>query len=250
MPDGPNVIEHYASIIERLAPRVRVVCFDMPGFGFSSASADYRHTLDQGAGAVLGVLDALLVPRVNHAFSCANGLYALRVARLAPSRVASLILWQTPSLGAMQAWARRVIPKPLRIPLLGQTVAWAFRERLASRWYEMALPRFHDPAPFRQLAQHALRDGGCFSPAGVVQGLLTGPAGNLSGVSTFCSSSWGESDRTHRRIDPESLRLHASEVRVSRCDGLGHFPDVGDPERFVSLLTAQVASCLRIRHRL
>jgi pimeloyl-ACP methyl ester carboxylesterase len=37
VPDGPNVIEHCAHLIGLLSPRLRVVCFDMPGFGFSFA---------------------------------------------------------------------------------------------------------------------------------------------------------------------------------------------------------------------
>src|SRR5688572_279329 len=32
VPDGPNVIEHYAGLMSKLAESCRVVCFDMPGF--------------------------------------------------------------------------------------------------------------------------------------------------------------------------------------------------------------------------
>ena len=49
VPDGPNVIEHYERLSELLAPDYRVVCFDMPGFGFSLPSSSYTHSLDQGA---------------------------------------------------------------------------------------------------------------------------------------------------------------------------------------------------------
>jgi pimeloyl-ACP methyl ester carboxylesterase len=41
VPDGPNVIEHYEGLIGRLAHHVRVVCFDMPGFGFSLPQPNY-----------------------------------------------------------------------------------------------------------------------------------------------------------------------------------------------------------------
>ena len=41
VPDGPNVIEHYERLIPLLTPRLGVVCFDMPGFGFSLPSASY-----------------------------------------------------------------------------------------------------------------------------------------------------------------------------------------------------------------
>ena len=63
VPDGPNVIEHYERLIPLLTPYLRVVCFDMPGFGFSLPSASYTHSLDQGAATVLAVLDALQIER-------------------------------------------------------------------------------------------------------------------------------------------------------------------------------------------
>ena len=74
VPDGPNVIEHYEAVFALLSPRRRVVCFDMPDFGFSLPTPTYAHSLDQGANAVIGVLDALEIERATLAFSCANGL--------------------------------------------------------------------------------------------------------------------------------------------------------------------------------
>ncbi len=87
VPDGPNVIEHYAAMIPLLSSELRVVCFDMPGFGFSLPRSDYTHSLDQGVSALCGVLDALDVPDATLAFSCVNGLYGLRAVRVAPARV-------------------------------------------------------------------------------------------------------------------------------------------------------------------
>src|SRR5688572_18885538 len=58
-PDGPNVIEHHAEVIGLLAPHARVACFDLPGFGFSAPPARYAHTLEQGAGAIVALMDAL-----------------------------------------------------------------------------------------------------------------------------------------------------------------------------------------------
>ncbi len=100
VPDGPNVIEHYESLIGLLSPHWRVVCFDMPGFGHSLPRDDYEHLLDQGARAVLGVLDGLDIATTTLAFSCANGFYALRTAVLAPQRISRLaMLSQTAIIG-------------------------------------------------------------------------------------------------------------------------------------------------------
>ena len=237
---APNVIEHYAGIMERLSPSVRVVCFDMPGFGFSRPRSDYRHSLDQGARAVLGVLDALQVRRATLAFSCANGLYAMRAARLFPERIAGLFFSQTPSLIAMQDWATRVIPVPLRVPVLGQATAWWMRRHMANRWYALALPRATAREPFCAPARDALRAGGCFSLAGVVQGLTSESQAKLEGVRAPCMMFWGEQDRTHVKTAASSLRACVADARILRFDGIGHFPDLEQPERFTELLLAHI----------
>ncbi|MFC4763132.1 alpha/beta fold hydrolase [Dyella koreensis] len=242
VPDGPNVIEHYAALIDRLAQEWRVVCFDMPGFGHSLPQRSYTHSLDQGAQAVLGVLDSLGIEHTTLAFSCANGFYALRAAKLAPARVSHLLLSQTPSLAAMHAWTARVIPKPLRMPVVGQVAAWIFRNKAASSWYGAALPRTTDPQPLRMKALDALESGACFCLAGVVQGLAKEQMASLCGVTTPCTMIWGEQDRSHRQTDPCSLHAcvpHAEIVRFADC---GHFPDIEQPERFADVLMSRMTN--------
>lgn len=238
VPDGPNTVEHCARVVDLLSRRgVRVVCFDMPGFGLSVPGAAYTHALDAGARAVLEVLDGLGVERAVLAFSCANGFYALRAAQLAPGRVAGLMLSQTPSLADMQGWALRTVPKALRVPVLGQGLGWGLREKAASSWYGLALPRGADPAPMRETARRAFHCGACFSLAGVVQGLLReDPQAPLGSPCTPCTVLWGPQDRSHRRTDPASLLRHMPQARVVRFDDCGHFPDLEQAERFVGLL--------------
>jgi pimeloyl-ACP methyl ester carboxylesterase len=241
VPDGPNVIEHYAALIARLASELRVVCFDLPGFGFSLPRSDYTHSLDQGVSALCGVLDALSVSEATLAFSCVNGLYALRAARSAPTRVRGLFLSQTPSLIDMLAWSDRVIPAPLHVPVIGQTAVWLSRSMLAMRWYDMALPRSTDREPFRATARTALAQGAAFSLAGVVQGLAPESQALVENVSVPCTVLWGMQDRTHRRTEPESLRACVPSARFIRRAELGHFPDLEDPACFAQLLLSHMA---------
>lgn len=241
VPDGPNVIEHYAELIALLSEKFRVVVFDMPGFGFSFPRRAYRHSLDDGAKVVLGVLDALDIGAATLAFSCANGFYALRAAQLAPERITSLILSQTPSMAAMDAWAGRAIPRPIRVPVLGQVLVWLLRRRVADRWYAVALPRSR-PAPwFAQTAQAAFDRGSCFCLAGVVQGLLGEGGGALSGSQVPCTLVWGASDHSHRYTAPESFLDLVPGARIVVLEGCGHFPDLEKPERYASLLDEHMA---------
>lgn len=239
VPDGPNVIEHYVRLIELLSPHVRVVCFDLPGFGFSLPGASYQHSLDEGARAVLGVLDKLRLQTATLAFSCANGFYALRAAQLAPQRIKHLVLSQTPSLIAMQAWTK-IIPWPLRVPVMGQLVAWFARRRFAHAWYLRALPRATDARPYQTKARHAFACGACFSLAGVVQGLCREPMDTLGTIATPCTVVWGSKDHSHKATDPKSLLACVPHAEMVYFEDCGHFPDIEQPERYAALVMRRV----------
>lgn len=235
-PDGPNVIEHYERLIGLLAPHLRVVCFDFPGFGHSLPSSAYTHSLDDGARVVLAVLDALGIPRAALAFSCANGFYALRTAQLAPQRVTRLVLAQTPSVAAMHAWKRRIIPWPLSVPVLGQTAIWLLREGSAHGWYDRALPMHAPREPFRRVARHAFAGGACWCLAGITQGLAREPVERLRHITTPCTMIWGARDRSHRRTDPGSLRDIAPAAEILRFAECGHFPELEAPDHYARLV--------------
>lgn len=241
VPDGPNVIEHYGRLIELLTPDARVVCFDMPGFGHSLPGPDYAHSLDQGAAAVLGVLDALHIKSTVLAFSCANGFYALRAAQMAPDRISCLVLSQTPSLDAMHGWVERIIPWPLKIPVIGQIAAWLFRQKAARSWYRAALPTATSTQPFQDKALNALADGACFCLAGVVQGLCREQQESLSDVATPLTVVWGARDRSHQLTASNSLCESVPHTEVVQFEDCGHFPDVEQPERYAALLLERMS---------
>ena len=245
VPDGPNVIEHYDALFTLLSQQLHVVCFDMPGFGFSLPEPAYAHSLDQGASAVIGVLDALDIERATLAFSCANGFYAVRAAQLAPHRIASLFLSQTPSLQAMRTWAGRVIPWPIRVPVLGQTVAWLARNKSAHAWYDIALPKTTDREPYRRIAHDALSSGGCFCLAGVVQGLARESLAALKTVDVLCTMIWVAKDSSHRHTRAESLLECLPKAELIRFEDCGHFPDLEQPARYTELLVRHIEKLLR-----
>jgi pimeloyl-ACP methyl ester carboxylesterase len=239
-PDGPCVIEHYLPLLERLRHHYRVVCFDLPGFGFSFPRSDYRHELRQGAQAILAVMDALEIRRAVLSFSCVNGFYALAAASLAPERVARLVLTQTPDMQAMRDWTARIVPAAIRIPFLGQAANHLTRRRAAQGWFNVAVadralrPQFHGPG------DAALCNGGCWSLAGVVQGMLptTPDEPLLRDVPVPATLLWGTRDRSHRPTDPESLRRHVPGLRIERVE-VGHFADLEAPEVYSRLLIGQ-----------
>ncbi len=246
VPDGPNVIEHHAPVISRLAPHARVICFDMPGFGYSRPPFGYGHTVQQGAATVLAVMDALDVREAALFFSCANGFYAIAAARLAPQRIRRLLLCQTPSLSSMPAWTQRNVPTPIRTPIVGQLLVRATRRKFAHTWYGMAMPPDKPGQPqraeFRASADYALTHGGCFCLAGVVQGLAQANEQDLAGVKQPTTLLWGDADRSHKHTRAETLLDLLPQAHIIHFPDCGHFPDLEQPQRYTELALAALGA--------
>jgi pimeloyl-ACP methyl ester carboxylesterase len=163
VPDGPCVLEHYTDLIDLLSPNFRVVCFDLPGFGFSYPALSYDFSVAQTAETVIEVMDLLEIPFAALAFTCANGFFALHVAKHHPNRVSHLVLGQTPSFQSMRQWNDRIIPKILHVPYVGQLIVAASNRKVSASWYDRALPpNSEHKAQFVQHADRALKSGGCF----------------------------------------------------------------------------------------
>ena len=242
VPDGPNVIEHHARVIDGLAAHARVICFDMPGFGYSRPRLGYDHSLQAGSETVLAVMDALSIKEAALHFSCANGFYALAAARQAPQRIRRLLLCQTPALDSMSNWVQRVIPWPVRTPVIGQVLVRATRRRVAHGWYAAALPDQDRRAPFRTVADTALAQGGCFCLAGVVQGLMRARQQDLEGVRQPVTLLWGDADKSHRHTRAESLTALVPQAQIQHFPGCGHFPDLERTQQYLEISLAALAA--------
>lgn len=82
-------------IAEKLAATYRVIVVEAPGHG-ASTDPGRAYTLGDDARAGLAVLDALGIERAAFAGHSWGGMWALRIALLAPERVAALALINTP----------------------------------------------------------------------------------------------------------------------------------------------------------
>jgi pimeloyl-ACP methyl ester carboxylesterase len=240
-PDGPCVIEHYEALIKRFSEQFRVICFDMPGLGFSFPSYGYRFGIAESADFIVELLDALSVPKAAFAFTCANGFFAMNLAKRYPQRVSHLVLAQTPSFDGMRKWTDRNIPKPLRVPYVGQAIAAFKADFLATHWFDLALPRGSEHKDgFVAQAKKAVQAGGCFCLASVVQGLLQGQEDDIRGVQCPTLAIHGDSDSSHKHTDFRSITDPIPHAQVIAFPGCGHFPNlerrfgyVDDVQRFL-----------------
>lgn len=235
VPDGPCILEHYADLINLLSQDFRVVCFDLPGFGFSYPSFGFDFSLTQTADTVVEVLDLMTIPTAVLAFTCANGFFALSVAKRYPKRVSHLILGQTPSFESMRQWNDQIIPKILHVPYIGQALMACTARKASASWYNRALPKHSDHRfEFIQQADRALKSGGCFCLASFVQGLSRTQDAEVSGISTPTLLVHGDRDRSHRHTNFSSLGDHVQSLDIARFEGCGHFPDLERPQEYAN----------------
>jgi len=233
-PDGPCVIEHLEPLIPSFSERFRVVCFDMPGNGFSFPARGYRFGIPETADAIIELLDRLSIAKAAFAFTCANGFFAMNVAKRYPQRVTHLVLAQTPSFASMRKWTDRNIPGVLRAPYLGQAVNAVKAEYLATRWFDRALPRNSEhKGDFVAHAHNALQAGGCFCVASLVQGWRRVQDADTCGVQCPTLAIHGDSDFSHKQTDFRSITDAVPHAHVIRFKGCGHFPNLEQASQYV-----------------
>ena len=92
VPDGPNTIEHHQELVTKLSENYRVICFELPGIGFSYPNSNYDYSFPNAANLIINLMDILKVNNATLAFSCSNGFYAIKTAELFPQRINRLFL--------------------------------------------------------------------------------------------------------------------------------------------------------------
>jgi pimeloyl-ACP methyl ester carboxylesterase len=235
--DPPNVIEHHFEVAEALATRRRVVCFELPGFGFSTAPAGFDFSIASNARVVGALLDELGLAPYALAMPCVSGLVGATVAASRPGIVSHVIGVQTGGIAGMKAWAHRVDRGVLRREGIGQAIVLATRRRLARAWFDVALADPGRREAFVALVADAFDAGATYPLASALQAL-----GRLDAVPRPAQPTllvWGTRDPTHRRTARDELSPGA---RVVALESAGHFPDLEDIAGFVAATNAFLGS--------
>lgn len=235
--DPPNVLEHYAQpFIAWQRASARLVAFEPPGFGQSTAPRGYRHGLDEAASIVVALLERLASPKpAVLAFPCLSAYVALRVAHERPDLVGGLVLMQAPSWSEERAWADRVDRRGvLRTPGLGQLALLFRSDPIVRSWYKAAVADPERGAHLAAIANETLDHGARFPLASAFQAAFRGDAAPPPRLQADIPALhvWGRRDRSHRASDPASVREHAPHAEVVTMEDVGHFPELEAPVAF------------------
>lgn len=230
--DGPNVIEHYDTLLGELEGKADVVVFEPPGTGASEPAHGFDFTLPAFTRACEDVLTQ--VGSRTLVFSCSLGFAGQALAVSHASLVNALVMPQTPSWSDLARWAEGVDPKRLvRTPYLGQTLMALRRRSIAAGWYRASTSDQRFREPFIAAANEAFSHGACFCLASLMQGFERSAPPPSVPLPVRTAVVWGPKDRTHRRSVPEQSTAGAEVVRF---DGCGHCPELEDPRRFAQWL--------------
>jgi len=234
--DPPNVVEHYDRLVELLVPTFRVVCVDMPGFGFSYPKRQFSYSIDDQVQVLTELLEHLDDGPYFLAFSCGAAFAAIGIAAQQPDLVAGVINIQAASWDEQARWARRVdLMGLVGTAVVGQLLLAMAPSWVAGKWYKASLPESRETEAFPRIGSEALSRGACFCLASGLQ-QLRARSPVLRPVDLPAMVVWGLADRTHRRTDKSSSRAYFPEARWHEFPSAGHFPELEDPVQFADIL--------------
>jgi pimeloyl-ACP methyl ester carboxylesterase len=234
--DAPNVVEHYDAIFSLLSTSYRLICLEMPGFGFSYPSPTFDFSMRQYVDVAALVIERLNSGPVTVMFPCAWSYVAFQLAAERPALIERLIVTQCPCWDEEQAWSKRIDTNGmLRTPVIGQLLLATNQKRIADAWYGAALPKGRAADDFAGPARKVLSNGGIFCLASLMQTWfhVKNPSFLVNQPTVVM---WGSSDRTHRHSNPNSVLQYLKSGMVLTSPELGHFPELENPDSFKALL--------------
>ena len=99
---GASGLSNYSRNVEALARHFRVLVPDLPGYGRSTKDLNAADPFGDAASAMVGLLDALDVPRAHVVGNSLGGAVALRLALEHPERTGRLVLMGPGGIGVAQ----------------------------------------------------------------------------------------------------------------------------------------------------
>lgn len=241
---GCSVLE-WERNIDALAREHRVYALDMLGAGLSDKPDGDHYSLAKLARFTLDFLSAVGEPRAHVIGNSLGGRIALECARLAPDRVASLVLVAPAGVGRETAVNMRLAT----VPLLGEILTRPSRKGLAMLWRGA----FHDAAlatpemiekKFALAGMPGAHEAflktlrGFLSFGGFPRDQLDALYAAMAVMTQPALVIWGRDDKFLPAKHAEILKAKLVNAKVVLFDHCGHMPQVEHPEDFNKAVVA------------
>lgn len=230
-------IYSWKDVIPGLSPDHDVIALDLPGFGLSDQPAGLA--VEDLPRSVIGLMDALRVPRAALVGNSLGGATVALVAAERPDRASALVLVDAAGFnmdpGKRPAFVRVVMPAG---PLLARLPGKRLLVRLALREV------FHDDRlvadeRVAEYLQGALRPGG-FAAVRSLGASLEGRYGAvqqaLARVEAPTLVVWGRQDSWIPIADSERFAAAIAGARTEVVEDCGHMPQEERPRELLAIL--------------
>ncbi len=242
--------EYWRYNVRALSQGCRVYAFDLPGFGRSDKRID-DYSLDFAGEFVAAFLDAQGVDRASLVGNSLGGGVSLQFAVQYPHRLEKLVLVDSGGLGSELPLSFRL----LKIPLLGEFMAWAWGTRPGMRLTLRSIvykPRVMTDEFVDQMAELARLPGAREMLLSVARMGIDFRGQNMKLLEPFLSRVpeieaptliiWGAQDPilplAHAQIAHQMIR----NSRLHILDRCGHLPQIEKPEEFNQLVLGFLGS--------
>ena len=206
---------------------------DLPGFGGTPAP-DVEPNLDVFAASVLAAMDAAGYDRVILGGLSMGGYTAMALLRLAPERVAALVLADTRCAADTPEGAAARLATASQVESIGDTRAFA----------RAMIPTLVGPSTLADRPEVVDLVRGWIEandPAGVAWALraMAGRPDSAATLAAFAGPAliiWGEEDTLTNRADQEPMIDALADVEFAIIPGAGHLTAVESPEAVAGVL--------------
>ena len=235
---NPGPKDDWAPLMSRLAPGVRAVAPDMPGYGKADRPKKWPYTVESYAAYLGGLLDQLGVAHAHLVLHDFGGPWALQWATEHRERVASITLINT---GVLLGYRWHKYARIWQTPVLGELMQltltkWALRVA-TDRDNGRAMPReFYDRVyPTLDWGQKraVLR---LYRNTRDIAGAAEKLAAGLRGLEVPVLVVWGDGDPYLPPRLADVQREVFPQAEVHHLDQLGHWPFVESPERVAAIV--------------
>jgi len=213
---------------QALSPRLRVIRFDLPGFGLTGPDPTGDYTDARAISILIELMDQLQIDRANLIGNSLGGRIAWNFAALHPDRVARLVLvspdgFASPGFEYGKApdtpLMMRALPYVAPRSMLKANLAAAYgRPEVLS---ETTLTRYRDLMLAPGVRRAIL--------ARVGQTILRDPAPTLARIKAPTLLLWGERDGMIPISNAADYLRHLPNAALVRLPSLGHLPFEEDP---------------------
>jgi pimeloyl-ACP methyl ester carboxylesterase len=234
-------IEAWRDVIPQLAPRHRVIAFDLPGFGEADKpDANYR-AVDFFIPMLERLLDALALDRPHMVGSSMGASLIIRFAHRHPTRVDRAVLADPGGFG-------RYIHPFLRVPTIPGIGGLMSRPQKLTNAFALKLTVANKDRRPKELLEevdrlsrmpHAHRAfvrtlRGIATPLGLKElDLFEQEARSVTAPTMVV---WGDRDRLFPLKQTKNVKQYMPKARIEVMQGVGHFPQIDAPEAFSRLV--------------